>query len=233
MWRRIESAFLSSFFGPKSGVFSTERLVFGSCGNVLRMDHDRNTLTTEIAFHVEQIMRILGVDPDHDPEVAGTPDRVAALAVELTSGMCEPENLAVLADENAGSGLVIARNLPFHSLCAHHMLPFFGKAHIGYLPGSGVLGIGSLGRVLDHYARRFQLQERLGEQVAEFLVSKARTEGAIVVIEARQLCMEMRGGRKTGLIQSTAARGALEQGELRREFFLRLALSQGENNVAD
>lgn len=173
-----------------------------------------------VAAHVRGLLALLGVDPESDPEVAETPERVAELAAELTVGLtAPPPSVSLLPDAEAGRGLVIAGDLAFHSLCAHHLLPFFGVAHIGYLPGAGVVGVGTLGRVLDHFARRPQLQERLGEQVAEFLEREAGARGAIVVLEARQLCMEMRGGRKAGRIQSTAARGLLAAGELRREFF--------------
>lgn len=184
-----------------------------------------------IAGHVRQILELLGVDAERDPEVVETPERVATLAFELTAGSGSPESVRVLPDERSGNGMVIARALPFHSLCAHHLLPFFGVAHIGYVPGEGVIGIGALGRILDHFSRRLQLQERLGEQVAEFLERDAGARGAIVVLEARQLCMEMRGGRKSGVIQSTAARGVLVEGPLRREFFDRVQWAQTHGGI--
>lgn len=182
-----------------------------------------------VAFHVREILRLLGVDATADAEVRETPERVAELAEELLSGLGRPPRIEVLPDPEAGRGLVVARDLPFHSLCAHHLLPFFGRAHLGYLPGAGVVGVGALGRVLDHFARRPQLQERLGEQVAEFLMREAGASGAVVIVEARQLCMEMRGGRKTGLIQSTASRGRLEGGDLRREFLDRVLAPRPED----
>jgi GTP cyclohydrolase I len=192
----------------------------GSCGTFFAMpDDDRRS---RIAYHVGEILALAGVDASTDPEVDGTPDRVADLVLELTAGLGPAAGASVLPDDAAGSGLVIARDLPFHSICVHHLLPFFGRAHIGYLPGTGVVGIGTLGRVLDHFARRPQLQERLGEQVAEYLEREVGARGAIVVLEARQLCMEMRGGRKPGLVESTAARGELADGPLRREFFDRV-----------
>ena len=94
-----------------------------------------------IAAHVREVLALLGVDASGDPEAAGTPERVAELALELTAGMGSEPAVAVLPDSSAGRGLVIARDLPFHSLCVHHLLPFFGRAHIGYLPGEGVVGI--------------------------------------------------------------------------------------------
>ncbi len=184
----------------------------------------------QIAAHVRAILDLAGVDTAADPEVAGTPERVADLVLELTAGLAEPEPVAVLPDTASGNGLVIVRDLAFHSLCAHHLLPFFGTAHIGYVPGAGVIGIGAVGRILDHFARRPQLQERLGERVADYLDRQAGAAGAIVVLEARQMCMEMRGGRKSGRVESTASRGVLVDGELRREFFdrIRTARAAGE-----
>lgn len=180
---------------------------------------DRRARLTE---HVRAILGLLGIDHTADVELRETPERVAELAVELTAGHGSEPSVSVLADPDAGKGLVIARDLPFYSLCAHHLLPFHGRAHIGYLPGDGIVGVGALGRVLDHFARRLQLQERLGEQVASYLERETGARGVIVLLEARQLCMEMRGNRKPGLIQSTASRGALVDGELRREFFDRV-----------
>lgn len=175
-----------------------------------------------IAGHVQSILEIAGVDADADPEVNGTPDRVAELVVDLLSGIGDLPPLSLLPDATSGKGLVIVRDLSFYSICAHHLLPFFGTAHVGYVPGKGIVGIGTIGRVLDHFARRPQLQERLGEQIAEYLEREAGAAGAIVVIEARQMCMEMRGGKKSGIVASTAARGTLSDGALRREFFDRI-----------
>jgi GTP cyclohydrolase I len=186
--------------------------------------------SARIAEHVRAMLDLLGVDPVADPEVAETPERVAELALELTAGMGADPSVTVLPDRSAGHGLVIARDLPFHSLCAHHLLPFFGRAHIGYLPGDGVVGIGALGGVLDHFASRLQLQERLGEQIADFLERATGARGVIVLVEARQLCMEMRGRKKAGLIQSTASRGALVEGDLRREFFDRVLAPPAEED---
>ncbi len=189
---------------------------------------DANDRRNQLAEHVRGILELLGVDPSVDPEVGETPERVAELMTELTAGLGAAPSLDVLPDPAAGDGLVIARDLPFHSLCAHHLLPFFGRAHVGYVPGDGVIGLGTIGRVLDHFARRPQLQERLGEQVAEHLAREAGARGAIVVIEARQLCMEMRGSRKTGCVETTAARGVLVDGPVRREFFERVLARRGE-----
>jgi GTP cyclohydrolase I len=190
---------------------------------------DDTERAARIAEHVRGILELVGADEASDPELAGTPDRVAGLALELTSGARGEPEVALLPGEASAAGLVIARDLPFHSLCAHHLLPFFGVAHVGYVPNGRILGVGSIGRALDHFARRLQLQERIGEQLADFLVRAAAAKGAIVVLEARQLCMEMRGGRKSGRIQSTAARGSLAEGPLRREFFDRVLAPPAED----
>jgi GTP cyclohydrolase I len=195
------------------------------------MPRPNHEARAKIAERVREILELLGVPVDADPELAETPDRVAALALELTRGSHSEPEISLLPDERTGAGLVVARDLPFHSLCTHHLLPFFGRAHVGYLPGEGVVGVGAIARVVDHFASRLQLQERLGEQIAEFVEREAMARGVIVVVEARQLCMEMRGARKPGVIESTAARGELESGELRREFFERLRSRTAESFV--
>ena len=114
------------------------------------------------------------------------------------------------ADPRGGpADLVIVRDLPFHSLCVHHFVPFFGHAHIAYLPGERLMGISGFARLLDHHARRPQLQERLGAQLADDLERRLAPRGVAVILEARHLCMEMRGVRKTGLIETRALRGVL------------------------
>jgi GTP cyclohydrolase I len=182
-----------------------------------------DTRAAQIAGHIGEVLRLLGLDPEVDPEIEGTPERVAVLARDLVSGLGAPPALEPLPHEGVGQGLLIARGVPFYSLCAHHLLPFFGAAHIGYVPRRRIVGIGAIARTLEHFSRRPQLQERLGEQVAEHLERETEAEGVIVVLEARQLCMEMRGERKRAVIETVAARGTLAEGDLRREFFDRLA----------
>src|SRR5262245_10968966 len=131
---------------------------------------DDTERTGRIAGHVREILDLLGAGPETDPELVGTPERIATLALKLTAGAGSEPDVTVLPHNAAGSDLVIARDLPFHSVCVHHLLPFFGVAHVAYLPGDGILGVGSLGRALDHFARRLQLQERIGEQLADFLM---------------------------------------------------------------
>jgi GTP cyclohydrolase I len=104
---------------------------------------------------------------------------------------------------------VVVRDLPFHSLCVHHLVPFFGRAHIAYLPGDRIIGISGAARLLDHYARRVQLQERITRQIADHLERLVQPRGVAVMLEARHLCMEMRGIRKLGRVETRVVRGAL------------------------
>lgn len=159
---------------------------------------------------VADLIRALGLDPATEPELAGTPERVADLYREVFAGLepgAEPD-VVVFPHEGAGD-LVIVRDLPFHSVCVHHFVPFFGRALVAYLPGSRLMGISAAARVLEHYARRPQLQERLGRQVAGHLERLLAPRGVAVVLEARHLCMEMRGIRRYGLVETRTTLGEL------------------------
>lgn len=161
---------------------------------------------------VADLIRALGLDPATEPELVQTPARVADLYEEAFAGLApgaEPE-LATFPHAG-GDDLVIARGLPFHSICVHHLVPFFGHARIAYLPGESIVGISGLARLLELYARRPQLQERITAQIADHLERLVRPRGVAVVLEARHLCMEMRGIRKAGLIETRVVRGALAE----------------------
>jgi GTP cyclohydrolase I len=167
---------------------------------------------------VAGLIRALGLDPATEPELAATPERVADLYAEIFAGLdpgAEPRPATFPAAEagpRAGKqsdDLVIVRDLPFYSLCVHHFVPFFGHAHVAYLPGKRLIGLSGVARILEFYARRPQLQERLTAQVADHLLRLLAPRGVVVVIEARHLCMEMRGVRKTGCFETRALRGAL------------------------
>jgi len=168
---------------------------------------------------VADLIRALGLDPKREPELAQTPARVADLYAEIFAGLepgAEPHPVtfplagAGLAARRRKAGeLVVVRDLPFHSLCVHHFVPFFGQAHVAYLPGRRLIGLSGVARVLEYYARRPQLQERLTAQVADHLVRLLRPRGVAVVIEGRHLCMEMRGVRKSGVFETRALRGEL------------------------
>ncbi len=159
---------------------------------------------------VADLIQALGLSAAREPELAHTPARVADLYREALSGL-DPANHPDLATfPHAGQGdLVIVRDLEFHSLCVHHFVPFFGRALVAYLPGDTLVGISAAARLLEHYARRPQLQERLGQQIADHLAALIQPRGVAVVLEARHLCMEMRGIRKRGLVETRTVRGEL------------------------
>jgi GTP cyclohydrolase I len=160
---------------------------------------------------IEALIRALGLDPAAEPELVQTPARVADLYAEIFSGLdpsSEPE-IATFPHAGGGDQIVIVRDLPFHSLCVHHFVPFFGHARVAYLPGERIMGISGAARLLDFYARRPQLQERLTVQIADHLERLLAPRGLAVVIEARHLCMEMRGVRKPGNVETRVVRGAL------------------------
>lgn len=166
---------------------------------------------------VADLVRALGLDPAAEPELLETPARVAELYAEAFAGLApgaEPE-LATFPRPGLESGapadLVVVRDLPFHSLCVHHLVPFFGVAHVAYLPGERIVGISGAARLLDLYARRPQLQERLAAQIADHLERIVQPQGVAVLIEARHLCMEMRGVRKAGVVETRVLRGALAE----------------------
>jgi GTP cyclohydrolase I len=165
---------------------------------------------------VADLIRALGLDEAAEPELRDTPARVADLYAELFSGL-DPAAVPELATfpHAPGAGgdgdLVVVRDLPFHSLCVHHLVPFFGRAHIAYLPGARIIGISGAARLLDLYARRPQLQERITTQIADHLERLVAPRGVAVVLEARHLCMEMRGIRKPGRVETRVVRGALAE----------------------
>jgi GTP cyclohydrolase I len=159
---------------------------------------------------VADLLKALGLSAADEPELAQTPARVADLYREAFSGL-DPANHPDLATfPHAGQGeLVVVRDLEFHSLCVHHMVPFFGRALVAYLPGDTLVGISAAARLLEVYSRRPQLQERMGQQIADHLERLIRPKGVAVIVEARHLCMEMRGIRKRGLVETRAVRGEL------------------------
>jgi GTP cyclohydrolase I len=169
-----------------------------------------------VARAVQELIRALGLSERDEPELADTPARVADLYAEVLAGL-DPGAVPELAtfEHSARPGteddLVVVRDLPFHSLCVHHMVPFFGRAHIAYLPDRRIIGISGAARLLDHYARRLQLQERITTQIADHLERLVAPRGVAVMLEARHLCMEMRGVRKPGRVETRVVRGALAE----------------------
>jgi GTP cyclohydrolase I len=156
-----------------------------------------DTLTDPIAAHAQAMIAHLGEDP-HRAGLAETPERFAAALRFLTGGYeAEPEDVVGRGIfEAEGEGLVLVRDVEFHSLCEHHLLPFFGRVHVAYLPGDRIIGLSKIPRIVDLYARRLQVQERITEQVADALVELLEPKGVVVLAEARHLCMAMRGVEK-------------------------------------
>jgi GTP cyclohydrolase IA len=160
------------------------------------------------------LIRALGLDPEREPELTATPERVADLYAEVLSGVdpaSAPNPVTFPAPAGGPADLVTIRDLPFYSLCVHHFVPFFGRAHIAYLPGARLMGISGFARLLDHHARRPQIQERLGCGLADDLERSLAPRGVAIVLEARHLCMEMRGVRKPGVVETRVLRGVLAE----------------------
>ncbi|MGH9464398.1 MAG: GTP cyclohydrolase I FolE [Thermoanaerobaculia bacterium] len=173
-----------------------------------------------IAAHVRGIMEILRLDRA-DPNLAATDLRVARLYLEMFHGLeegAEPQ-ITTFPNDEGYEHMVMERDIPFYSMCAHHLVPFYGHAHIAYIPGDRILGLSKFARILEFYAKRPQLQERLTEQVVDCLVERLHPKGAMMVIEARHLCVEMRGVKKPGALTVTSAlRGVFHEKPVRQEF---------------
>lgn len=154
---------------------------------------------------VREILVAIGEDPDREGLVE-TPSRVARMYEEIFGGLeDDPTRHLKLFDESSEE-MVVVRDIPLYSMCEHHLIPFLGKAHIAYIPSDGrVIGLSKLARIVDCFARRPQLQERLTSQVADFLYENLQPMGVAVVIEAEHLCMTMRGARASGAKTMTSA----------------------------
>ena len=181
-------------------------------------DIDRSSTLTR------ELLLALGEDPDREG-LAKTPDRVAKAMAFLTSGyrtsMEDVINQAIFTQTT--NSMVIVKDIELYSLCEHHMLPFFGRCHIGYIPTGKVFGVSKLARLVDMYARRLQLQERLTEQVSQAIMDAIDAKGVGVMIEARHLCMMMRGGEKqNSLMVTSSVIGTFRESQATREEFLAL-----------
>ena len=175
----------------------------------------------EIAGHVKEIIRVLGLCPDQDPNLINTDRRVARMYLDIFSGLDEGTRpkLTTFPNEEHYTSMVMEKEIPFYSMCAHHFVPFYGHGHIAYIPNDKIVGLSKLPRLLDFFARRPQIQERLTEQVAEVLEEELKPQGVMVVIEARHLCVEMRGIKKPGAVTVTSAiRGIFLEKPVREEF---------------
>jgi len=174
----------------------------------------------EIAAHMRRIIELLGLDLA-DPNLTETPERVAKMYLEMFHGLSEgaqPRITAFPNDEHY-TAMVMEKDIPFYSMCSHHFVPFYGHAHLAYIPNDKIVGLSKMPRIVEFYARRPQLQERLTEQIAGFLEAQLDPQGVMVVIEARHLCVEMRGVQKPGAVTVTSAiRGIFFNKPVREEF---------------
>jgi GTP cyclohydrolase I len=181
-----------------------------------------------IACHVREMIKLVGEDPNREG-LRKTPERFEKAFKFLTSGyhqnadsVLNNATFSVSYDE-----MVIVRDIEFFSLCEHHLLPFFGKAHVAYLPNKRVLGLSKVARLVNMFARRLQIQERLTSQIAECIQEKIAPQGVGVIIEARHLCMQMRGVEKQhGEAVTSAMLGAFRHNKQTRDEFLALIRSR-------
>lgn len=180
-----------------------------------------NTATTEaIAQHVVELLQHLGEDVQREG-LQRTPERVGKAMQFLTQGyQQDPEAIlrSALFEEDYRQ-MVVVKDIPFYSLCEHHLLPFFGKAHVAYIPNGKITGLSKVARVVDVFARRLQVQERMTTQIKECIQNTLNPLGVMVVIEAEHLCMQMRGVQKPHAVTTTSDfTGAFNRPETREEF---------------
>ena len=167
-----------------------------------------------------ELLRALGADVDADA-LEETPRRVADAYAELLTP--RPFRATTFPNDEGYDELIVARSIPFHSLCMHHLLPFQGVAHVGYLPGERIIGLSKLGRVVEFFSRDLQIQERLTTQVADWLERELEPKGVGVVLEAEHMCMSLRGVQKLGSKTVTSALRGLVRDDVRtRQEFLAL-----------
>ncbi len=185
-----------------------------------KFDPEERAKLIRIAGHVRAMLEELGLDLT-DPNLLETDIRVAQMYREMFHGLqegAEPK-VTVFPNDEGYTSMVMEKQIPFFSMCSHHLVPFYGHAHIAYIPTDRIIGLSKLPRILEFYAKRPQLQERLTEQVVTYLESKLQPLGAMVVIEARHLCVEMRGVKKAGAVTVTSAiRGSFLEKAVREEF---------------
>lgn len=186
------------------------------------MDHEK------IEKAVRLLLEGIGEDPDREG-LRETPSRIARMYEEIYGGMYEDASVHLARTFSSDSkGMVIERDIPFYSTCEHHLLPFYGKVQIAYIPDGRVVGLSKLARTVEVFARRLQLQEQLTSQIADALMEGMHPKGVLVLIEAEHLCMTMRGVRKPGSKTMTIARrGAFESDSALEEQFFRMMQTGG------
>lgn len=181
-------------------------------------------ITSEIAVHVKEILRLLGEDPEREG-LLKTPERVAKSLQYLTQGYTQDGELIIkqaLFDEEYQQ-MVLVKDIELYSMCEHHMLPFIGKAHVAYIPNGTITGLSKVARVVNTYARRLQVQERLTVQIRDCIQNSLHPLGVAVVIEAMHTCMKIRGVEKSNAVTTTSAfSGAFLRDARTRNEFLNL-----------
>ena len=174
----------------------------------------------ELASHYKQVLTLLGEDPEREG-LEKTPMRVAKAMQVLTRGYTQDPH-KVLTDalfEEKYNQMVIVKDIDFFSMCEHHILPFYGKAHVAYIPKGYITGLSKIARVVDIFSHRLQVQERLTEQIMQCINDTLKPQGVMVVIEAKHMCMQMRGVEKQNSITTTSAySGVFESSKTRNEF---------------
>lgn len=174
----------------------------------------------ELAVHYKEVLKLLGEDPTREG-LEKTPIRVAKAMQVLTRGYTQDPK-KVLTDalfEEKYNQMVIVKDIDFFSMCEHHMLPFYGKAHVAYIPNGHITGLSKIARVVDIFSHRLQVQERLTEQIMQCINDTLKPQGVMVVIEAKHMCMQMRGVEKQNSITTTSAySGVFESSKTRNEF---------------
>ena len=186
-------------------------------------EYDEKT-TQELAAHVKAILKLIGEDPEREG-LLKTPERVAKAMQFLTQGY-EQDGEAIVRSAvftEPYSQMVLVKDIELFSLCEHHMLPFIGKAHVAYIPNGSITGLSKVARVVETYARRLQVQERLTEQIRDAIQESLHPLGVAVVIEAMHTCMSMRGVQKSNAITTTSAfSGIFLKSDKTRNEFLQL-----------
>jgi len=176
--------------------------------------------TKKMAEYNREILKIIGENPNREG-LLKTPERVAKSMQYLTKGYCQnPDEIIMSAIFNEDHNeMIVVKDIELYSLCEHHILPFFGKAHIAYIPSGKIVGLSKIPRVVDAYSRRLQVQERLTTDILECIQRTLKPIGVAVVIEAQHMCMQMRGVQKQNSVTTTSSfKGAFEKQETRSEF---------------
>lgn len=195
---------------------STEKTNSGFA-KIERFDNDR---TNQLARHYKEILKLIGENPEREG-LLDTPERVAKAMLFLTQGYdMDPKTIlksAIFTDDY--KEMVVVKDIEIFSMCEHHMLPFIGKAHVAYIPNGKITGLSKIARVVEVYARRLQIQEKLTRQIKDCIQETLNPLGVAVVIEARHLCMQMRGVQKQNSVTTTSDfTGAFQKQNTRQEF---------------